>query len=278
MKLDDKEQNEPWNYRGSTYYGSAQEYFSGQPGEPPKGVRADRKTVFFCLLFLVLHEGLQLVPFVGRLMDMLPDTPYRGALMQLLWYAAMSVPLVLIVRKFLARDIRHALSLKKSGRKYLGTAFVCVLVGNLAVNLLLSFLGDYLPDVGNMNQEAIDAIIGAGAVFAVPAVCIFAPVLEELIFRVGLYGLLRGGAGAPKLRVVLAVAVSAVLFCLYHVWFYAIATGQPLYLLYGLQYLAASVGLAVLYEKSGSIVLPMLLHAIINTISTVAGLSSNLRM
>ncbi|MDR1820800.1 MAG: CPBP family intramembrane metalloprotease [Oscillospiraceae bacterium] len=275
MKLDDKEQYEPWNYRGGTY-GSSGYYEESRPGqleETTGKVRAGGGVVFFCLLFLVLHEGLQFVPFVGELVASLPQAPYMHALVQLVWYAVMAVPLVLIVRKFLAADIRYAVTLKKSGRKFIGTALVCIFVGNFIINEILLFLEDFLPEIGNTNQAAIDSMLSSGAIFAVPAVCIFAPILEELIFRVGLYGLFRGGAGASRLRIGLAVACSAAVFCLYHVWSPAVATGQPLYLLYGLQYLAASVGLAVLYEKSGSIALSMLLHATINTIATVIALT-----
>jgi membrane protease YdiL (CAAX protease family) len=247
---------------------------SGLTSENAGALRADSRVVFFCVIFLALHEGLQFVPFVGGLFALLPVTSYRDALSQFIWYAAMTAPLVLLIRKFLVADIQAAGRLKKRGRLLLGRVFLCVIVGNIAVNRLLTALEEYLPSLGNVNEKAINAMLGSGAIFAIPTVCVLAPILEELIFRVGLYGLLRGRAGSSRSRVVFAAAVTTLAFALYHVWVYAVAYKEPLYFLYALQYLCIPIGLVALYEKSGSITLPIVFHAMWNTLSVVITLRS----
>jgi membrane protease YdiL (CAAX protease family) len=78
-----------------------------------------------------------------------------------------------------------------------------------------------------------------------------APLTEELIFRGCLYGFLRQTGGR-----FLAIAVTSVLFALIHGHIPSLA---------GLVILA--VGLSLLYEKTGSLWAPILLHAAFNGLS-----------
>jgi membrane protease YdiL (CAAX protease family) len=78
-----------------------------------------------------------------------------------------------------------------------------------------------------------------------------APLAEELIFRGCLYGILRQIGGR-----LLAIAVSSLLFALIHGHLPSLA---------GLMVL--SVGLSLLYEKTGSLWAPILLHAAFNGLS-----------
>ena len=78
-----------------------------------------------------------------------------------------------------------------------------------------------------------------------------APLTEELIFRGCLYGILRQIGGK-----FLAIAVSSLLFALIHGHIPSLA---------GLVIL--SVGLSLLYEKTGSLWAPILLHAAFNGLS-----------
>jgi membrane protease YdiL (CAAX protease family) len=78
-----------------------------------------------------------------------------------------------------------------------------------------------------------------------------APLTEELIFRGCLYGILRQIGGK-----FLAIAISSLLFALIHGHIPSLA---------GLVIL--SVGLSLLYEKTGSLWAPILLHAAFNGLS-----------
>lgn len=171
-------------------------------------------------------------------------------------YAVGAVLLVPLLWDFLRRALdplydRFLLSLLEILRDY---ALIWCL--ELAAALLLSALG-FEEDAAN-NREAI-ALLKAERGPMIAATILVAPIVEELLFRAGLFGVLR-----QKNRV-LAYAVSALAFCLYHVWSYALE--DPWQLLYMLEYLPGAVLLARCYERTDSIWSSMLLHALSNGIS-----------
>ena len=92
------------------------------------------------------------------------------------------------------------------------------------------------------------------AVFGIAVVA--APVTEELIFRGCLYGILRKSGGR-----VTAIVVSSVLFALIH---------GHLPSLPGLVVLA--VGLALVYERCGSLWAPISMHAAFNALTIAAAI------
>ena len=59
--------------------------------------------------------------------------------------------------------------------------------------------------------------------------------------------------------------LSVAAFSLYHVWQYALS--DPGLLVYALQYIPVSLGLAWAYERSESLWCPVFLHMIINFVS-----------
>ena len=88
-----------------------------------------------------------------------------------------------------------------------------------------------------------------------------APLVEEPIFRGGIFGLLYERSRFA------AYIVSMLLFSLAHVLGYAIA--DPVYWIYLLQYLPASWMLCRTYERCRSIWGSILLHMMINGISVL---------
>jgi membrane protease YdiL (CAAX protease family) len=94
---------------------------------------------------------------------------------------------------------------------------------------------------------------------AVIAAVVLAPVAEELLFR----GLLHRGL-RRRLRIVPATALSSVLFAVVHV---DVALSQPLALV-GLT--LVGVILAVAYERTGSLIVPVVIHAVHNAVTITA--------
>lgn len=171
-------------------------------------------------------------------------------------YAVGAVLLVPLLWSFLRRELdplydRFALALLEVLRDY---ALIWCL--EMAAAMLLSAFG-FSEDSAN-NQEAI-ALLKAERGPMIAATVFVAPIVEELLFRAGLFGVLR-----QKNRT-LAYAVSALAFCLYHVWSYALE--DPWQLLYMLEYLPGALLLARCYERTDSIWASMLLHALSNGIS-----------
>lgn len=127
------------------------------------------------------------------------------------------------------------------------------------VSLLLSALS--LEGTGGNNEGVIEMVqtdLRKAAAMAV----FLAPIVEELLFRGALFGSLRR---KPRL---LAYAVSALAFALYHVWYFALS--DPAQFLYGLQYVPAALVLAWLYERSDCIWTSIFMHMLTNAVATAA--------
>ena len=130
-----------------------------------------------------------------------------------------------------------------------------MLLMNLVLNGLLIYL---LPEDNPNNSSVMDMALGDYGI--VSALAIFlAPIVEELIFRAGIFGLVRQRSRWA------AYAVSMLLFALYHVWAYALES--PVYLLYILQYLPISYLLCRCYERTDSIWSSFFLHMLVNAVS-----------
>ena len=133
-----------------------------------------------------------------------------------------------------------------------------LLLCNLAVNLALLLI----DRTENPNNAAIFSMAETD-LGSVAAVAVFlAPLVEEPLFRGGVFGTLRGRSRAA------AYAVSMLLFALYHVWSFALY--DPANWLYVLQYLPAGFLLARCYEKTNSLWTAVFLHMTVNGISILA--------
>ena len=131
----------------------------------------------------------------------------------------------------------------------------------LAEGLISNFSAVEFTSANPNNNAVIDMTTqGFGMVEAMAV--FLAPIVEELMFRAGLFGLLR------RRSRVLAYAVCALAFAAYHVWEYALA--EPLYWVLMLQYVPVTLLLCRLYEKTESIWSSILLHALSNGVSMLA--------
>lgn len=173
-------------------------------------------------------------------------------------YALGAALIVLFDRKFLRRDFDRLCDRPGYVLVQVLVCYGALLCLNLAVNsVLMIFLGEGAAENPN-NQEVISA--AGQSMGAMKAAAVFlAPLLEEVIFRGGVFGGLR------KHSRVLAYAGSMLLFSLYHVWSYVI--DDPRCLVYVVQYLPASFLLCRCYEHTDSIWGSVFLHMLSNGIS-----------
>ena len=111
------------------------------------------------------------------------------------------------------------------------------------------------------NNETVNDLIFDNRYVMLAVSVIFAPVIEETLVRGVVFGTIR-----PASRV-LAYIVSALLFTLMHNWQYFGLYPALSILLSCLPYIPASVALAWVYEKGGTIWAPITLHALINAMS-----------
>ena len=133
-------------------------------------------------------------------------------------------------------------------------AMVCV---NICVSSLLLNL---LPGAENPNNAAVTELVFEDFGMMKASLMFFTPITEEMLFRAGIFGMVRELKGRRA-----AYIVSVALFALYHVWSYAII--EPLYLVYLLQYIPAGFLLARCYERTNTIWAPIFFHMTVNGIA-----------
>ena len=142
----------------------------------------------------------------------------------------------------------------------LAALLLCYVLNMLVSTLLLLLDGDAV----NPNNEAVMELAETHW-GAVKALSIFiGPPVEETLFRGVAFGSVR-----PRSRL-LAYAVSAALFSLFHVWQYVVLYADPRLLLYAIQYLPASLMLCWCYERTESIWTPIFFHMIFNALAFTA--------
>jgi len=139
----------------------------------------------------------------------------------------------------------------------IGLGLAAIAGSTLIVTLLVTLTGsDAAPDqvlTGAIADTTLQLVL------AVVAAVVLAPVAEELLFR----GLLHRGL-RRRLALVPATAVSSVLFALVHI---DVVLSQPLAIT-GLVLVGAV--LAIAYERTGSLVVPVVIHAVHNAVTIVA--------
>ena len=135
-------------------------------------------------------------------------------------------------------------------------SYGAMLLLNMAVSGILLLVVDGLDNPNNAAvldmAETSSGPVAALAVF-------LAPIVEELMFRAGIFGGLRRFGRLP------AYLVCMLLFSLYHVWGYAL--NDPAAWLYALQYLPVTFLLCRIYERTDSIWGSILFHMLINFIA-----------
>ena len=130
----------------------------------------------------------------------------------------------------------------------------------MCLNFCLSFLIVLaLPEFENPNNAAVMELVFDDYGMMKAATVFLAPVLEELLFRAGIFG------GLYDRNRKLAYAVSVLAFSVYHVWGFAFSA--PVYWIFLLQYIPVGLLLARCYERTNSIWCSIFFHMLNNGIA-----------
>lgn len=164
---------------------------------------------------------------------------------------------ILIFRHFLLSSCKDALA---APLKTLGYTVLCLVLYYLAqfsVSLLIFY---FRPDYQNLNDAGISYLADAGGLWIAIGAVVLVPVAEECLFR----GLLF--RGVYDRSPVWAWILSACGFSAVHILSYVGVYDGISLLLAFIQYLPAGLALSYAYRASGTIVAPILIHAVINLI------------
>lgn len=122
--------------------------------------------------------------------------------------------------------------------------------------LTIEWLKGFWPDLALQDSVKLfleNGELGTRLIMAATAV-IVAPLVEETVFRGFVYGVVKRFTDP-----IFAAIVSAALFALAH---FHLGSAVPLFLL--------ALGFVGAYERTGSLLVPMLMHALFNGISLIA--------
>ncbi len=188
----------------------------------------------------------------------IPLTPLT---LNLCYFAVNFIVCLILLRHFLLDSAKYGL---KELRRCLTVALAA-----LGIYWVLSILlGQAIllidPNFANINDAAISDIGAENrAVMAIGTV-ILVPLAEECLHRGVVFG------SFYRRNRTAAYIISTVVFALIHVSGYAGTVAPLTLLLCFVQYVPAGIILAGAYEKSGSILTPILIHTVINAIGMVA--------
>ena len=206
--------------------------------------------VYLAFEFLILPTALYWV--VLRLFPGISDAEFN-----FLYYFVNFLGTLLIFHRFLSRNLGIAKEKPLRTGLYVLLGLV-IYWGSSLVMMELTYR--IMPDFFNVNDSNLAAISQDGFLLMAIGTVLLVPVAEECLFR-GL--LFRGLYGKSKFS---AYLISALCFCLPHVSVYIGSYELSLLALCFVQYLPAGLILAWSYEKSNTIVTPILIHTIINAI------------
>ncbi len=133
--------------------------------------------------------------------------------------------------------------------------FLASMAGSLFVNLLA-------PDSASANQSAIESMVGQQRLAMIVTTSLFAPVYEEMVFRVGIFTSLY------EYHPELARWVSSLTFGAVHI-LTGLMSGDLTQILYLVPYGLLGYVLCIIYEKKQSIFAPVIVHALNNLISVL---------
>ena len=202
---------------------------------------------------------LLVLPELLRLVAQLPGVRLDTAAINLLYFSINFLAVLLICGRFLLENLFSVT---------LGRLLACAGVG-LVAYWLLSFAVTWLilliyPDFYNVNDASVSSMADSNFLLTVIGTVVLVPVAEEVFYRGILFGTLY------RIHKLLGYAVSILVFALIHVMQYVGSYPIDLLALCLLQYLPAGLCLAVAYEKSDSILCPILMHTVINAIGVYA--------
>ena len=219
----------------------------------------DRLTRFeFWSAMAMLPLHCVLLPRLLLVLNNVLNLGLSGARFNLLYYC-MSFALVLVLLgRYLLRSWRNLAEEPGLCLMHFLTAWGLCLALNFAVNLLMLLIS---PSGSNPNQDTVNSLTAQDRSTMMTVAVLLAPVVEEAIFRGGIFCTIR------RRSRIAAYVVTVLVFGLYHIASYILSSGDLRMLIYVIQYIPGGVALCWSYDKSGSIWTAIFFHMSYNFVS-----------
>lgn len=215
---------------------------------------------FGAIIYMPVHLGLLPLVMSSLLLQGVVDSANAN----FICYAVGAAYMLLVLGRFLRREFDPLCDAPFRVAGEIASGYLLMLCFNLCVNMLLGLIsgaGLETP-LDNPNNQAVFDLAGENFGMVSAMTIFLAPIVEELMFRGGVFGVLRRYNRAA------AYVASMLLFSVYHVWSYAMY--EPSAWIYVIQYLPISWLLCRCYERCNTIWASIFLHMLINGISMQA--------
>lgn len=190
-------------------------------------------------------------------------TNYANSLLNVVIYIILFIPIVWFLRSDLLFDYRLSLKLNKKIIGFVIAGYLYVIFGNIISNVFINliafiFSSNYTPA---SNQVFIESMLNDNGVFLmIIGAVILGPIVEELIFRKAMFGLIR----KPQI----ALIVSSLIFALIHVVTELFSASFISIVLTTIPYLTMGFIFGFIYLKyNKNIYIVTLVHMLTNLIS-----------
>lgn len=220
------------------------------------GLHMTKAQTVLGLLYLPFY--LVLTPWLLQFLAGLVEVILDQMTLNILYFSVNLAFVLLVYHRFLAKSFR--------GFTEKFWLFIQTLILGFALyfgmNLVVKPLLDYIMGTSTtVNDEVVTGLFTENRPLMLLFTVVAAPVVEEVLVRGVVFGTIH------RKNRILAYVFSILLFCIMHTWQFAASLTIPLLLANAAAYISPAIALGWTYEKSGTILCPILLHAIINGIA-----------
>ncbi len=210
------------------------------------------KYLIFGLILLLVHViGLNYIGYVYKwlnLTNLVRGTGFVG----FSWYFLLTIVVFIFFGKELVKSIKDMSDSPKSKFLY---AFIVGVIGSIIEGCAYLFVYNVL-NISSSNQDVIEST--GHTIWLLLETAIFAPIVEETIFRGIIYRSLRNKS------VYLATFLTALLFAFYHIWEYVVFDGEFMQLVAMIIYFFPALTFGLIYEKTENLLYPIMTHGVCN--------------
>ena len=219
----------------------------------------NRKEKVFGICWLIFQTFF--FPTILQALNMLLPAPLPQTELNLVFFCANFVAVAILFRHYLWTQIRLVPEIIE---KILFVAIAGLMAYWVLNFLLMQILFALQPNFTSVNDTTIQELVAEDYAIMFFGSVILVPITEETLFR----GLVF--RGLYDRSPMLARFLSVTLFSLIHILGYIGAYPFETLLLCFIQYIPAGICLAEAYRLSGSLLSPILIHALVNLLGMLA--------
>jgi membrane protease YdiL (CAAX protease family) len=224
-----------------------------------------KKTLFRIFIFILLLLGMAIFPYIPLKIFRLSTESFSetGKIIYSFVCDILYMGIIfLIYRKEIISNFKDFF--KNFGKnletciKYYIIGFLVMVVSNVLIRVLIK-------DAVAGNEDAVRNLISQYPVYMIFSVSLYAPFIEEMIFRKSIRDMFLANKDNKFLRIIFAL-VSGLIFGLMHI----VGTSDRMIdYVYIIPYFALGFSFALLYNKSNNIFSSICMHSIHNTAAII---------